>query len=77
MILWAAQLTYEEKFIKKHNIKPMNALGLEGTFGLVILSLILVACYYIKVPFDMGQPDGQLEGTTMLSGAWYQIVGKF
>ena len=49
MIFWAGQLTYEEKFVKKHNIKPMNALGLEGTFSLIILSFLLVGFYYLKV----------------------------
>ena len=61
MIFYAGQLTYEEKFVKKHKIKPINALGLEGTFSLLILSILLVIFFYIQVPFDMGQPDGQLE----------------
>ena len=53
MMFFAGQLTYEEKFVKKYNIKPMNAIGLEGSFSFVILSLMLVAFYFIKVPFDM------------------------
>ena len=61
MIFWSGQLTYEEKFVKKHNIKPIHALGLEGFFSLIILSLILVVFNFLKVPFDMGQPDGQME----------------
>ena len=61
MVFYAGQLTYEEKFVKKYNIEPMNALGLEGSFSFVILSLMLVGFYFIKVPFDMGQPDGVLE----------------
>ena len=61
MVLGACQLTYEEKYVKKYNIKPLNVLGLEGTFSLIILSLMLVGFYYLKVPFEMGQPDGQME----------------
>ena len=61
MMFFAGQLTYEEKFVKKYNIKPMNAIGLEGSFSFVILSLMLVGFYFIKVPFDMGQPNGVLE----------------
>ena len=61
MLFWALQLTYEEKFVKKYNIRPMNALGLEGMFSVTIVSLMLVGFYFLKVPFDMGQPDGQLE----------------
>ena len=61
MIFWAAQLTYEEKFVKKHNIKPMHALGLKGIFSLIILTSMLLGFYFLKVPFDMGQPNGVME----------------
>ena len=61
MIFWAAQLTYEEKFIKKHNIQPMYALGLKGFFSLAILTSMLIGFYFLKVPFDMGQPNGVME----------------
>ena len=30
-------------------------------FSFSILSILLAGFYFIKVPFDMGQPDGQLE----------------
>ena len=49
MIFGACQLVYEEKFVKKHNIKPIHALGLEGSFSLIILSFMLVGFYYLKV----------------------------
>ena len=61
MFFWALQLTYEEKFVKKHNINPFNALGLEGMFSAMTLSLMLVGFYFLKVPFNMGQPNGQME----------------
>ena len=61
MIFWAAQLTYEEKFVKRYNITPIKALGLKGVFSLIILSAILVGFYFLKVPFDMGQPNGVME----------------
>ena len=58
---YACQLTYEEKFVKKYNIKPMNAIGLEGSFAVAILSVMLVVLYFIPVKFDMEQPGGQLD----------------
>jgi len=61
MAFYACQLTYEEKFVKKYNIKPMNAIGLEGSFAVTILSVMLVVLYFIPVKFDMGQPGGQLD----------------
>ena len=56
MVLWAAQLNYEEKFVKKFDIKPMKALGLKGMFSFLILTPMLVGFYFLEVPFDMGQP---------------------
>ena len=61
MVFYAGQLTYEEKFVKKYKIKPLNAIGLEGSFAFVVLSSMLIAFYFIKVPFEMGQPNGVLE----------------
>ena len=61
MAFYACQLTYEEKFVKKYNIKPMNAIGLEGSFAVTILSVMLVVLYFIPVKFDMEQPGGQLD----------------
>ena len=61
MAFYACQLTYEEKFVKKYNIKPMNAIGLEGSFAVSILSVMLVVLYFIPVKFDMEQPGGQLD----------------
>jgi len=61
MMFWAGQVVYEENFIKKYDIKPMIALGMEGVFGVAIISVLLVIFYFIKVPFDMGQPNGVLE----------------
>ena len=61
MAFYACQLTYEEKFVKKYNIKPMNAIGLEGSFAVTILSVMLVVLYFIPVKFEMDQPGGQLD----------------
>ena len=53
MVFWAAQLNYEEKYVKKYNIKPMKALGLKGMFSFFILTPMLVGFYFL--PFNMGQ----------------------
>ena len=61
MLFYGGQLTFEEKYVKKYNIMPLNALGLEGTFSLTLLSILLVAFYFIPVQADLGQPGGVLE----------------
>ena len=61
MVFYACQLTYEEKFVKKYNIAPMNAIGLEGSFAVAILSVMLIVLYFIPVKFEMEQVGGQLD----------------
>ena len=61
MLFWAGQLTYEEKYIKKHNVSPILALGLEGFFGLAMTTLLLIIFYFVPIPFDMGQPRNVFE----------------
>ena len=61
MFFWAGQLTYEEKFIKKHKISPVHVLGIEGLFSLIQTTSLLIVFYFVHVPFDMGQHRGVIE----------------
>ena len=60
-IFYAGELCYEEKVLKSYDIKPIVILSYEGAFNLVISSLLLVGFYFLKVPFDMQQPNGVME----------------
>lgn len=51
-VLTATQMILEEKFVTGRKIASLQAVGLEGLFGFVILSTLLVPMYYIKVPRD-------------------------
>ena len=42
-------MVYEDLFVKKYNCPPMLVLGTEGTFGFLILSVMLVPLYWIPV----------------------------
>ncbi|XP_018121546.1 solute carrier family 35 member F6 [Xenopus laevis] len=46
-IIVSIQMVLEEKFVYKHNVHPLRAVGTEGLFGFVILSLLLIPFYYI------------------------------
>uniref|UniRef100_A0A2H8TMK8 Transmembrane protein C2orf18 n=1 Tax=Melanaphis sacchari TaxID=742174 RepID=A0A2H8TMK8_9HEMI len=48
-ILTAAQMVYEEKYVVTNDIPPLQAVGWEGVFGFLIMSLLLVPFYYIHV----------------------------
>jgi len=53
-IVTASQMVWEEKFVNKHNVPALQAVGWEGLFGFSTLSLLLIPMYYLKVgpPFS-------------------------
>ncbi|XP_053106132.1 solute carrier family 35 member F6 [Hemicordylus capensis] len=60
-VIVAIQMVLEEKFVYKHDVHPLRAVGTEGFFGFVILSLILIPMYYIPGGSFSGNPRGVLE----------------
>ncbi|XP_059973544.1 solute carrier family 35 member F6 isoform X2 [Mesoplodon densirostris] len=60
-IVISIQMVLEEKFVYKHNVHPLRAVGTEGLFGFVILFLLLVPMYYIPAGSFSGNPRGTLE----------------
>ncbi|BES87541.1 Nucleotide-sugar transporter [Nesidiocoris tenuis] len=53
-IITATQMVYEEKFVNTKNIPPLQAVGWEGLFGLVVTGLLLIPFYFIHVPERFG-----------------------
>lgn len=49
-IITATQMVFEERFVGKLDIPSLQAVGWEGTFGFIVLSILLVPLYYIKIP---------------------------
>ncbi|XP_072913573.1 solute carrier family 35 member F6 [Hemitrygon akajei] len=60
-IVVAIQMVLEEKFVYKHDVHPLRAVGTEGIFGFIILTLLLIPMYYIPVGEFGGNPRGVLE----------------
>lgn len=50
----ACQMIYEEHFVTKYDIPSLQAIGLEGVFGVIIVTIFLFPFYFIKVlpPFN-------------------------
>nr|XP_006626035.1 PREDICTED: solute carrier family 35 member F6 [Lepisosteus oculatus] len=48
-IIVSVQMVLEEKFVYKHDVHPLRAVGTEGFFGFVVLSLLLIPMYFIPV----------------------------
>lgn len=60
-VIVAIQMVLEEKFVYKHDVHPLQAVGTEGFFGFVILALLLVPMYYIPAGGFSGNPRRALE----------------
>lgn len=42
-------MVYEEKFLAKYDVPPLQAVGWEGTFGFLTLATLLIPMYFIPV----------------------------
>ena len=61
-IVTAIQMVTEQKFLNQYDVPALLAVGLEGLFGMTILSLLLIPFYYIHVSSTFSRnPYGRLE----------------
>lgn len=61
-VITACQMVYEEKFVTKHNVPPLQAVGWEGKlpnlFSIYMLfSVIKVSCYLSIIDFYRGNAN--------------------
>ena len=56
-IIIAVQMTYEQKFIVKYDVPPLQAVGWEGIWGLTVLGLLQFAFYFIPASFSSIRPE--------------------
>uniref|UniRef100_A0A1I7XBQ4 EamA domain-containing protein n=1 Tax=Heterorhabditis bacteriophora TaxID=37862 RepID=A0A1I7XBQ4_HETBA len=70
-IIVAIQMVYEQKYLNQYDVPALFAVGLEGMFGMIILSALMVPMYYIHVPHTFStNPEGRLEDVFF---AWKEI----
>ncbi|VDO29959.1 unnamed protein product [Heligmosomoides polygyrus] len=50
-IIVAIQMVYEQKYLIQYDVPALFAVGLEGLFGMTILSALMVPMYYIHDVF--------------------------
>lgn len=49
----ASQMVYEEIYISRMDISPLECVGLEGVFGFIIVAIAMVPMFYITAPNSM------------------------
>jgi drug/metabolite transporter (DMT)-like permease len=52
-IVTALQMVYEEIYVSRMDISPLECVGLEGVFGFLIVTLAMVPMFYIRAPDSM------------------------
>lgn len=60
-IVGAVQVVLEERFVSKYNVLPLQAVGWEGVFGFITLSLLLIPMHFIRVGSFSTTPSHLLE----------------
>ncbi|XP_018425361.1 PREDICTED: solute carrier family 35 member F6 [Nanorana parkeri] len=60
-IVASIQMVLEEKYVYKHNVHPLRAVGTEGLFGFIILTILLIPFYYIPAEGFSNSARGVLE----------------
>ncbi|CAF1124850.1 unnamed protein product [Adineta ricciae] len=61
MLFTSGQVVYEERFIGKYNIPPLQAVGWEGIFGFLTLSLVIIPFHFIHLKTSNSGPEHRLE----------------
>ncbi|CAF1008858.1 unnamed protein product [Adineta steineri] len=61
MMFTSLQVVYEERYINKYNIPPLQAVGWEGIFGFFTFGFLLIPFYFIRMPGSFTGPDRRLK----------------
>ncbi|XP_043235270.1 solute carrier family 35 member F6-like isoform X1 [Amphibalanus amphitrite] len=70
-VVVACQMVIEERFVSSANVPPLMAVGCEGLFGFVVLSILLFPMYHIHVNSTFSSsPEYRLEDAL---DAFYQL----
>jgi len=60
-VVTATQMVVEQKFLTQYNVPSLLAVGWEGFFGFITLTVLLVPFYYIQAGMFGPNPRGSLE----------------
>lgn len=60
-VVTATQMVVEQRYLTKYNVPSLLAVGWEGLFGFLTLSILLVPFSYIPAGIFSGNPRGTLE----------------
>src|SRR5688572_19189972 len=83
-IVAASHSVLEQRYVRKYNIHPLLAVGLEGLFGIIMIGTMLYPLYRIQTNLALSEdPEGRLENgldaLAMIKQSWEirtGLIGK-
>ncbi|CAK9296163.1 unnamed protein product [Gordionus sp. m RMFG-2023] len=75
-IIVACQVTYEERVITKYNISPLQAVGWEGVFGFLMLSVIIFIMNFVPLSYFSSSTNPYIM-VEDVRDAFYQIKNSW
>jgi len=73
-IVVAIQMVVEEKFLSKYNIPALQVVGLEGLWGFIMLSLVLVGMYFIPGSSGGNHFENALDAYVQIKNNWIVLA---
>mmetsp|Transcript_38230 Transcript_38230/g.83160 ORF Transcript_38230/g.83160 Transcript_38230/m.83160 type:complete len:450 (-) Transcript_38230:4544-5893(-) len=72
----AGQVTFEDYFLANLNMKPMAIVGLEGLYGTLLMSLVILpAVYFLPGPDVGGRQENTLDSLELLKNGPILVLG--
>jgi len=73
-IVQATQMVVEEKFLTKYEVAPLQAVGFEGLWGFLLMSILLVPFYYIPGNTTGGKLENAIDAFVQIGNS-YVVMG--
>eukprot|EP01100_Stratorugosa_tubuloviscum_P008728 TRINITY_DN3631_c0_g1_i2.p1 TRINITY_DN3631_c0_g1~~TRINITY_DN3631_c0_g1_i2.p1 ORF type:complete len:191 (+),score=52.98 TRINITY_DN3631_c0_g1_i2:888-1460(+) len=67
-------MVIEEKVVRKHNFHPLNVVGMEGLFGSLIMSLIVLPILYFVPPSVSFFHDDSIDALVQIGNSMFLLA---
>jgi len=76
-VIVAIQMVVEEKFLSKHDIPPLQVVGLEGMFGFTLTSFFLFLFYFIPGSSAGNHLENSPDALVQMGNSWIVMLSMF
>jgi drug/metabolite transporter (DMT)-like permease len=73
-LIGAIQMIVEEVLLKKRRYPPLNVVGMEGVFGILLMVLVVLPLLYIIPGYDVGSYENCIDALIQMQQSWMLLV---